>query len=111
NHEPLTVGGHVEAKDRVNGSSRFGADGEKRCRGAEMGFRREPYWNRLHASSKAKIEKLLPIPSPPHRLSACSRNKVAFANHARRIARPKSLDVNFGAAGLVRSERQPFPIG
>src|SRR5713101_4894365 len=70
NHEPLAVGRYVEAKYRVNGSSRFGADGEKRCRGAEFGFRREPYGNRLHTSIKAKIEKLLPIASPPHRLGA-----------------------------------------
>ena len=57
---------------RVNGSSRFGADGEKRCRGAELGFRREPDRNRLHSSIKAEIEQLPAIPPPPHRLSACA---------------------------------------
>ena len=51
-NKPLAVGRDIEAKHRVNRRSCFGGYGEQSCRGAELGFRREPHGHRLDTPIK-----------------------------------------------------------
>src|SRR5438067_13837458 len=68
--ESLSVGRYIETRDRMDRSSSFGGNGEKRSRRTEFRFRRKLRGNGIYAPVEREIEQLLTVASPAQGLGA-----------------------------------------